>query len=537
MKELGYELLHDPRRNKGTAFTEDERARYRLHGLLPGEVESMETQLLRVKEQVDHFAYPINKYVYLLQLLDNNETLFYRTIMSDPVKYMPLVYTPTVGDACMQFGHILRRPRGMYISYKDKDRIKEILWNWPEEDVRVAVVTDGERILGLGDLGISGMGIPIGKLCLYTACAGVPPEYTIPITLDVGTNNKNLLSDPLYSGIKEPRIKGKEYDDFIEAFVNAINEVYPKVCIQWEDFAGPNAIRILEKYRERVCTFNDDIQGTASVIAGGLLTACRFSGVPLKEHKFLFLGAGAAAVGIADLIAKVMMKEGESKEKAYSHCWLFDRKGLVVRSRTDLAEYKIPFARDNEQVGSFIEAINLIKPTSIIGVSTIRGAFNKEVIELVSSLNERPIIFPCSNPTSHSECTADEAIKWSNGKVIFASGSPFDPVVYQGKTYYPSQGNNVYIFPAVALAIFATEAKRVTDGMFIEASYALAEQTTAEDLEKGLIFQPMSNILQVATKIAIKVADYVFDNDLAGVPRPDNMEAFIKCRMYKPEYN
>jgi malate dehydrogenase (oxaloacetate-decarboxylating)(NADP+) len=537
MKESGYDLLHDPRRNKGTAFTEEERSRYRLHGLLPGEVETMETQLLRIKEQVDHFAYPINKYVYLLQLLDNNETLFYKTIMSDPVKYMPLVYTPTVGDACMQFGHILRRPRGMYISYKDKDRIKEILWNWPEENVRVAVVTDGERILGLGDLGISGMGIPIGKLCLYTACAGVPPEYTMPVTLDVGTNNKNLLNDPLYSGIKERRITGKEYDDFIEAFVSALNEVYPKICIQWEDFAGPNAIRILEKYRDRVCTFNDDIQGTASVIAGGLLTACRFSGTPLKDHRFLFLGAGAAAVGIADLLAKVMIKEGESAEDAYSHSWLFDRKGLVVRSRTDLADYKIPFAREGKEISDFTEAINEIKPTAIIGVSTIRGAFSREVIETISGMNERPIIFPCSNPTSHSECTADEAIRWSKGKVIFASGSPFDPVVYQGKKYYPSQGNNVYIFPAVALAIFATEAKRVTDGMFIEASYALAEQTTAEDLEKGLIFQPMSNILEVATKIAVRVAKYVFENNLARVPEPECLEKFIKSKMYRPEYN
>lgn len=537
MNDIGYKLLHNPRRNKGTAFTKEERTKYSLNGLLPEAVETLETQLMRVNEQVNHFEQPINKYVYLLQLLDNNETLFFKTIMADPVRFMPIVYTPTVGDACMQFGHILRRPRGMYIPITHKDKIKDILKNWPQKDVRVTVVTDGERILGLGDLGVSGMGIPIGKLCLYTACAGVPPEFTMPIVLDAGTNNESLLADPLYSGLKIHRVRGKEYDDFIDAFVEAINEVFPKICIQWEDFAGPNAIKILEKYRDKVCTFNDDIQGTASVISAGLLTACRFSGTPITEHRFLFLGAGAAAVGIADLLAKVLVEQGLSEKEARSRSWLVDRKGLVVKSRTDLADYKIPFARDEEFVGDFLEAIKKIRPTAIIGVSTIHGAFDQKVIEAMAEINDKPIIFPCSNPTSHSECTAEEAYKWSDGRAIFASGSPFEQVTYKGKTYYPSQGNNVYIFPAVGLAVFATEAKRVTDGMFIAALYSLADQTSEDDMKKGLIFQPIKNILQVATKIAIDVANYIFDQGLARVKRPADMDSFIKNKMYRPEYN
>lgn len=537
MEETGYTLLQDPHKNKGTAFSLKERNKYRLHGLLPTTVETIETQLLRINEQVDHFAQPINKYVYLLQLLDNNETLFYKTIMNDPVKFMPLVYTLTVGEACMHFGHILRRPRGMYVSIKDKDNIKEILKNWPQKDVRFTVVTDGERVLGLGDLGVSGIGICIGKLCLYTACACVPPEYTLPIVLDLGTNNDELLNDPLYPGLKTKRIRGREFDDFIDAFVKAINEVFPKICIQWEDFAGSDAIRILHKYKDSVCTFNDDIQGTASVINAGFLTATRFSGVPIGEHRFLFLGAGAAAVGIADLLAKVIMQYGLSREEAYNKFWLFDRHGLVTKSRNDLADYKLPFARDYEFVSDFLEAIHLIKPTAIIGVSTIKSAFNQKIIEAMSELNKKPIIFACSNPTSHSECTAEEAYKWSDGRAIFASGSPFEPVELKGKTYYPGQGNNVFIFPAIGLAVLATQAKRVSDEMFIVASHALSELITDEDLSKGLIFPPIKNILEVALKVALSVAEYIFDNGLAGVQKPQDLESFIICKMYHPDYN
>lgn len=536
MEQTGYSLLHDPRKNKGTAFTKEERRKYKLNGLLPDNVETLKTQLLRVNEQLDHLTRNINKYIFLLQLLDNNETLFFRTIMDNPVKFMPIIYTPTVGEACIQFGHIFRRPRGMYISLNDRGSIRSILKNWPQSDVRFTVVTDGERILGLGDLGISGMGIPIGKLCLYTACAGVPPEHTLPIVLDAGTNNELLLQDPLYPGLRLHRIRGKEYDEFIEEFVDALTAVFPDICIQWEDFAGTNAIRILEHFRDRVCCFNDDIQGTASVINSGLLTACRISGLPLEEQRFLFLGAGAAAVGIAGLLTKVLMERGSTVEEAYRNIWLFDSKGVVSKTRDGLEAHKLPFANNDINCSSFTDAVAAIKPTAIIGLSTIKGAFNKDVIGLMSSFNLRPIIFPCSNPTSHSECTAEEAYLWSDGRAIFAAGSPFEPVTLGKHTYYPSQGNNIYIFPAMGLAVFAARAKRVTDGMFIAALHSLSNQVTESDMEKGLVYPPIQNIREVSAQIAVDVTKYIFEKGLAGIKKPDNIESFVKQQMYDPVY-
>jgi len=535
MEETGYQLLHDPRKNKGTAFTLEEREKFGLDGLVPSAVESIETQLIRVHEQVDLFQKPINKYIYLLQLLETNETLFYKTIMDDPQKYLPLVYTPTVGEACEEYGHILRRPKGIFISIDEKDNIKQILANWPEKDVRVTVVTDGERILGLGDLGACGMGIPIGKLCLYTACAGVPPEYTLPVLLDAGTNNKKFIEDPLYTGLKRPRVHGKEYDDFIEAFVQAATEVFPKICIQWEDFAAPDAAKILQDYKERICTFNDDIQGTAGVATAGIIAAARFTGKPFKEQRFLFLGAGSAATGIGDLL-RIVLEEEMSHEEAMKHVWLFNTKGLVVKSRTDLRFYQQPFAQDYEQITNFVEAIERIKPTAIIGVSTMKGAFNREVIEAMSRLNERPIIFPFSNPTSRSECTAEEAYTWSDGRAIVASGSPFDPVTYKGKTYVTGQGNNVFIFPAVGLAIFATEAKRVTDDMMLAAARSLAKQVTQENFDSGLVYPSIRDVLAVETEVAIDVAKLIFEKGLAEVEQPEDLREFITSKMYQPEY-
>ncbi|MCW3090830.1 MAG: NAD-dependent malic enzyme, partial [Ferruginibacter sp.] len=463
--------------------------------------------------------------------------LFFRLLMNDPAKFMPLVYTPTVGEACQKFGHIFRRPRGIYISIKDKENIKSILQNWPEKDVRFTVVTDGERILGLGDLGVCGMGIPVGKLCLYTACAGVPPEYTLPITLDTGTNNEDFLNDPFYPGLKQKRIRGKEYDDFIEAFVTAITEVFPQICIQWEDFAGKDAIQILNTYRNKICTFNDDIQGTAAVATGGLLAASKFSKKPLGEQRFLFLGAGAAAVGIADLLVLHLMQEGKTEEEAYKQFYMFDINGLLVNSRTDLTDYQKKYAHNTEASNVFEDAVSQIKPTAIIGVSTIGGAFNQQVIERMSAINERPIIFPYSNPTSHSECTAEQAYTWSKGKAIFASGSPFSPVVYDGKKIVPGQGNNVYIFPAMGLAVFATEAKRLTDELFITASIALAEQVTDEDFESGLIYPPIHKISDVALHIAVRVATKVFELGLAGVDKPADIVSFVKSKLYQPVYS
>jgi malate dehydrogenase (oxaloacetate-decarboxylating)(NADP+) len=534
--KTGYSLLRDARKNKGTAFTLEERKKYGLEGLLPAQVETLETQMLRVNEQLNQIDLPIHKYSYLTNLLETNETLFFNLIINDPAKFLPLVYTPTVGEACEKFGHIARRVRGLFISIEQKDRIKEILRNWPEEDIRFTVVTDGGRILGLGDLGICGLGIPIGKLALYTGCAGVPSEYTLPIVLDAGTNNEKYLNDPLYPGLKHERIVGKEYDDFIEAFVLAINEVFPKICIQWEDFKGVDAIRILNKFRDKVCTYNDDIQGTAAIATAGFISISRLMKRPFIEQKFLFLGAGAAAFGIADLLVQKFMKDGLNREEALEHIWMFDVNGLLVKSRTDLADYQKAFAHKGEFTGVFADAVLQVKPTAIIGVSTVGGAFNQQVIENMSLVNERPIIFPYSNPTSHSECTAEQAYTWSKGKAVFASGSPFAPVTYNGKTFTPGQGNNVFIFPAMGLAIFATEAKRVTDEMFITAAEAVAEQVTQDDFEKGLIYPQVKDIMKVSLNVAVKISEQIFTSGLAGIERPKDIRAFIKNKMYIPVY-
>ena len=537
MKESsGYSLMRDPRKNKGTAFTVEERKQYGLEGLLPAQIETLETQMLRVNEQLEQFDLPINKYIYLANLLETNETLFFNLIMNNPAKFLPLVYTPTVGEACEKLGHITRRVRGLFISINQKDYIKEILRNWPEEDIRFTVVTDGGRILGLGDLGVCGLGIPIGKLALYTACAGVPPQYTLPIVLDVGTNNETFLKDPLYPGLKHKRIVGKEYDDFIEAFVLAINEVYPKICIQWEDFKGVDAIRILNKFRDKICTYNDDIQGTAAIATAGFISISRLMNKPFKEQKFLFFGAGAAAFGIADLLVQKFQKDGLSREEALEHIWMFDINGLLVESRTDLADYQLQFAHKGTPTNNLAAAVLHVKPTAIIGVSTVGGAFDQQVIENMSLVNERPIIFPYSNPTSHSECTAEQAYVWSKGKAIFASGSPFAPVIYEGKKFTPGQGNNVFIFPAMGLALFATESKRVTDLMFITAAEAVAEQVPQKDFENGLIYPSVKDILKVSVNVAVKIAEVIFASGLAGVEKPDDLRAFVKSKMYVPLY-
>lgn len=536
MENTGYRLLRDPRNNKGTAFTMEERKKYGLLGILPDAIETIETQIMRVNEQLESVESPINKYIYLSNLLDSNETLFFKTIISDPAKFLPLVYTPTVGEACQRFGHIARKPRGLFISIEQKGNIREILRNWPVEDVRFTVVTDGGRILGLGDLGICGMGIPIGKLVLYTACAGVPPEHTLPVMLDVGTNNEEFLNDPLYPGLRKKRIRGPEFDDFVEEFVTAVTEVFPKICIQWEDFPGVDAIRILDKYRDKVCTYNDDIQGTAAIATAGIITSNRFSGKPFIEEKILFLGAGAAAFGIADMLVHKFISDGLSKEQAYERVLMFDVNGLLVKSRTDLAEYQKPFAHEGGPSNDFAATILKLKPTAIIGVSTVGGAFTQQVIENMSKVNERPVIFPYSNPSSHSECTAEQAYTWSKGKAIFASGSPFAPVTYQGKTYTPGQGNNVFIFPALGLAVFATEAKRVTDEMFVTAAEAVAAQVTDEDFAKGLIYPHVANIQEVSFKVAVSVAENIFEKGLAGIEKPKDISAFIKSKMYEPVY-
>jgi len=532
----GVELLHDARLNKSTAFTPVEREALGLVGLLPEGVDSEQVQMQRALHHLGQKPTDLERYIYLIGLLDTNETLFYKLVMSDPATFLPLVYTPTVGEACQQFGHIMRRPRGLYVSINHRGRVREILHNWPERDVRFIVVTNGQRILGLGDLGANGMGIPIGKLTLYTACGGVPPHLTLPVLIDCGTDNEALLRDPLYLGLRRNRPSSAELDEFVEEFVSAVEEVFPNCCIQFEDWAGVDAVRLLQRYRDRVCCFNDDIQGTAAVGLAGIIGALRITGGKLHEQTVLFLGAGSAAIGIADLLTRAMVAEGLEPEHARRRIWLFDVNGLLESSRKDLSDFQLPYAHRHSPQRDFLTAVQELRPSAIIGVSTVAKAFNQGVIEAMARNNRRPIIFPFSNPTSHSECTAEEAYRWSEGRAVVATGSPFPPVHHRDRTFVPGQGNNIYVFPAIGLAVYATRARRVTEEMFIAAARAVAEQVTPADLEVGLIYPPQSAIFKTELYVAERIAEVIFDRDLAGVPRPANLAAFIEAQVYRPEY-
>ncbi|MGO9264796.1 MAG: NAD-dependent malic enzyme [Candidatus Binataceae bacterium] len=533
----GVALLRDPQLNKSTAFTESEREALGLVGLLPEGIDSAETQVTRVLHQLSHKPNDLEKYIYLSQLQDMDETLFYRVLMSDPARFLPLVYTPTVGEACEKFGHIIRRPKGLYVSIKRKGRVREILRNWPRRDVRFIVVTSGQRILGLGDLGANGMGIPVGKLALYTVCAGVPPEVTLPVVIDCGTNNETLMRDPLYLGLRQTRPTVAELDEFVEEFVTAVQREFPGCCIQFEDWAGTDAIRLLARYRERTCCFNDDMQGTAAVALAGILGALRITGGKLAEQTFLFLGAGSAALGIAAMLTESLVLEGLSPREAHARIWLFNSKGLVESSRNDLADFHKPYAHPHVPTRDFTGVIESLKPTAIFGVSTVAKAFNQGVIEAMARVNRRPIIFPYSNPTSHSECSAEEAYRWSEGRAIFASGSPFPPVSLNGKKFVPGQGNNVYIFPAIGLAVYATRARRVTDEMFIAAARAVSEQVTSAELDEGLIYPPQATIFKTELYAAERIAEIIFARGLAGVPIPADIGQFVRSQTYKAEYH
>jgi malate dehydrogenase (oxaloacetate-decarboxylating)(NADP+) len=436
----------------------------------------------------------------------------------------------------LQFGPIIRRPKGLYISINRKGRVREILRNWSERDVRFIVVTSGERILGLGDLGANGMGIPVGKLALYTACAGVPPQYTLPVLMDCGTNNESLLRDPLYLGMRQTRPHAFELDEFVDEFIAAVQAEFPNCCVQFEDWAGVDAVRLLARYRDRVCCFNDDMQGTAAVALAGILGALRISRKKLSEQTFLFLGAGSAGTGIADLLTEAMVLEGSPREKARTRTWLFDVNGLLESTRTDLADFQKTYAHPHAPIKNFVEAIEALRPTAIIGVSTVAKAFNQQVVAAMAQINQRPIIFPYSNPTSHSECTAEEAYRWSEGRAIFASGSPFPPVRWRDQTLVPGQGNNVYIFPAIGMAVYATNARRITDEMFIAAARAVAEQVTQAELDTGLIYPPQSTIFKTEIYAAAQVAEVIFKRDLARVSQPADIAAFVQAKLYKPEY-
>ena len=532
----GIELLHDPLLNKSTAFTESEKEALGLVGLVPDVTETEDLQLQRVMLQLAQKPTDLERYIYLINLLDHNETLFYRTLMSDPARFLPIVYDPTIGEACLKFGHIYRQARGMYLSITRRGKVKEILKNWPEKDVRFICVTDAGRILGLGDLGANGMGIPIGKLQLYTACAGVPPQYLLPMYIDAGTNNEQYLHDPLYLGMRKTRPPTEELYSFVDEFVQAVQEVFPKCCIHFEDWTGVDAVHLLQRYRDKYCVYNDDVQGTAGITLAGMINATKLKGTKLKDEKYLFLGAGSAAIGLADLLCSALVAQGMPLNEAQSRVYMFDIDGLLEDTRKDLVDFQKPYAHRHAPTRDFVAAIESIKPTTIIGVSTVGGTFTQKVIEAMSRINERPVVLALSNPTEHAECTPEQAYTWSKGKAIYAAGVQFPPVHLNGKSFLPGQANNFYIFPAVGMGVYATQATRVPDELFIEAAQAVADQVPSELLNQGCLYPLQSNILETEIQTAARVAKLVLDLGLARVTRPTDMVAFIRKHVYRPEY-
>ncbi len=533
----GIDLLRDPTHNKGTAFTKAERNALGLRGLLPPGVLTQKQQEARILRHFRETPSDLDRYVQMNDLCDRSEQLFYSVVMANLEEMMPVLYTPTVGLACQEYGYIFRRPRGVYISARDRGRMPEIFANWPHRDVRIIVVTDGERILGLGDLGANGMGIPVGKLALYTACAAVSPEQCLPVMLDVGTENRELLDAPLYMGHKKPRLRGQEYDDMVEEFMLAANEAFPGVLIQFEDFANQNAFRLLDKYRERFCVFNDDIQGTGSVAMSGILSALRITGGKLCDQRFLFLGAGEASMGIGGMLTALMVEQGLDEAEARKRCWFMDTKGLIVEGRERLNEHKAHYAHPHEEIGDLHEAVRKLKPTAIMGASGQPGSFSKEVLRTMARINERPIIFALSNPTSKAECTAAEAYKYTDGRAVFASGSPFAPVKHKNKTFIPGQGNNAYIFPGVGLGIIASRSRHVTDEMFFTAAKTVANVVDEDDLSHGRTYPPFEKIGDVSLEIATAVAKIAWDTGLAQAPRPKNIRTHIEVMRYDPTYH
>lgn len=533
--ERGLALLRDPSLNRGTAFTEEERDTLGLRGLLPPVVLTQEQQATRILENLRALPNDLEKFVALNALHDRNEALFFRVVCDHIDEMQPLIYTPTVGLACQRFGHIYQRPRGLFITARDRGRIAQVMQNWPYR-AGIIVVTDGERILGLGDLGANGMGIPVGKLSLYVACAGVQPDACLPVVLDAGTNNMELLDDPFYLGLRERRIRGSVYDELVEEFITAAQKVFPGVVIQFEDFANHNAFRLLRKYGERIPTFNDDIQGTAAVALAGIFSALRVTGGKLTDQKILFFGAGEAATGIADLVVSAMTSQGLKEHEARRRCWLLDSRGLVTKARTDLVEHKQPYAHEHAAVGDFLAAIRALRPTAIIGVAAVGGTFTREVLEEMARLNERPIIFALSNPTSKSECTAEEAYRHTGGRALFACGSPFDPVNLAGQTFVPRQGNNSYIFPGVGLGAIVSGARRITDEMFMSAAHTLAHDVTETDLAQGSLYPALPRIREVSANIAAAVARVAYQRDLASAQAPDDINAHVQSQMYDPRY-
>jgi malate dehydrogenase (oxaloacetate-decarboxylating)(NADP+) len=533
---LGVALLDDPTSNKGTAFTAKERADFGLEGLLPPSVESLDRQVERVMHHLDAKSTDLERYIYLTGLADRNETLFYRTVMSNPARFLPILYDPTVAEACLAFGHIFRRARGMYITREMKGRMAEVLRNWPQSDVRFICVSTGGRILGLGDIGANGMGIPIGKLQLYTACAAVPPTCLLPVLFDVGTTNDALRADPLYLGLKVKPPSEAELDELVEEFVQAVQQVFPNCCIHFEDWKGTDAIRLLARYTDKVLCYNDDIQGTASVTLAGLTTALQIIDAPLTEQRILFLGAGSAGIGISNLIVSAMQMQGLSQDAARSRISLFDIHGLIEPSRSNLSASQKVYAHNAAPSKDLAQTIETLKPTILVGVSTKGGAFNQQVIEAMSRINERPIIFALSNPTDKAECSAEQAYTWSKGKALFAAGVQFPEVTIKGKTFHPGQANNFYIYPALGLATYVARPRRITDECFIVAAQASADQVGPELRARGMLFPSQSEILELEVTTATRIAQFMFDKGLATVKQPADIRKWIEGQLYAAHY-
>jgi len=538
----GQDYMRDPKLFKGMAFSLEERQTLGIHGLLPPRIKTQEEMAEHSMRNLRRFDDPLNKYMYMADLSERNEKLFYKVLSENTEELMPIVYTPTVGLACQKFGLAYKRPKGLFITIHDKGHVYEVLKNWPEQDVRCIVVTDGERILGLGDLGAQGMGIPVGKLALNTAIAGIPPSQTLPITLDVGTNRQELLDDTDYIGLRHKRVTGQQYDDFIDEFMQAVVRRYGQnTLIQFEDFGNHNAFRFLEKYRNKYCTFNDDIQGTASVAVAGVLAALKATNTKLSDHTFLFQGAGEAALGIANLIGMAVEKaEGIPYKEAIKKVWLKDSRGLIVKDRPEggISAHKAPFAHEHAPMAELGEIVKKLRPTVLIGAAAIPNVFTPEIIKDMATFNKQPIIFALSNPTSKAECTAEQAYIHSDGRAVFASGSPFPTYKGFGKTYEPGQGNNAYIFPGASLGVICAGIQHISDSVFLSAAEGLADMVQDSDIAVGRLYPPLSALREISVKIATKVAIEAYKTGSASTyPEPENKETFIRQQLYSYAYD
>ena len=534
-KLYGKALLVDPVLTKSTAFTREERQLYGLRGLLPYYITTIDQQIERVLKSMRRKSSAIEKYVFLNALMERNQRLFYRTMIDHIEEIMPLVYTPTVGEACQEFAHIFRKSQGFYITPEDRGEISILMENWPERDIRVIVVTDGERILGLGDLGANGMGIPIGKVALYVACAGISPAQCMPIMLDVGTNNASLREDPLYLGYPYPRISGENYKSLVDEFVSASQSHFPNALIQFEDFSTPHAFEILDRYSGQVRCFNDDIQGTAAVTLAGIYSSCRITGKKFSNLNIMFLGTGSAASGTAELLVDAFCAQGLSKSQAQKRLWFIDRKGLVTSKNENIKSRIKPFAHEYPTC-SFIDAIGDIRPDVLIGATGVAGTFNEAVVRKMAAVNEHPVIIALSNPTSHTECTAEQAYQWSNGRAVFASGSPFGAVRYGNKLLKPAQGNNAYIFPGIGLGVYASNARLITQKMFLVAAEVLANIVTQQEIDSGAIYPTLTRVRKASQAIAVAVCQIAICEELTNTKLPEDLNDYVRSLVYNPNY-